>query len=110
MREYLCNMYPTLRNKCAVHSSGEVQVGGSELWIRLENILHDTGSISANYISLHLVDRYRKELGNKIRKKIRRVTLAEKDNTVETSEELTLTIRFIEDMGAKRTFIYTGNL
>jgi hypothetical protein len=102
-------MYPTLRNKCAVHSSGEVQVGGNNESILVENILHDTESISTNYINLHLVDTYRKELENKIRKKTQRVRLAEKDNTVETTEEITMTICFTDETDKKRVFKYTGN-
>ncbi len=30
MRDYLCNMYPVLRTKCAVHSCGEVLVDNSK--------------------------------------------------------------------------------
>ncbi len=52
MRDYLCNMYPVLRTKCAVHACGEILVDNSKKpWIMVDNILYDTGSISANYIS-----------------------------------------------------------
>jgi hypothetical protein len=107
MRDNLCNVYPVLRTKCAVHSCGELQLGSSE-WIMLENILHDTGSISANYISKQLVDRYRIQLKDKIRKRNHYVTLAEKGNTVTTNEEVYITLRFTEEKGSKRTFKYTG--
>ena len=30
MRDYLCNMYPVLRTKCAVHSCGEILVDNSK--------------------------------------------------------------------------------
>ncbi len=32
MRDYLCNMYPVLRTKCAVHSCGEILVDKKQ-WI-----------------------------------------------------------------------------
>jgi len=107
MRDNLCNVYPVLRTKCAVHSSGEVQLGYDN-WIKLENILHDTGSISANYISRQIVDRHRKELKDKIRNRNHHVTLAEKGNTVTTTEEVYLTLRFVESNGQRRTFKYSG--
>ncbi len=83
MRDYLCNMYPVLRTMCAVHSCGEILlVNSKKQLIMVDNILHDIGSISANYISKSIVDSFREKLRDKIEKKERNVTLAEKGNVV----------------------------
>lgn len=107
MRETLCNVYPVLRAKCAVHSTGELQIGIKD-WLKLDNILFDTGSITANYISQQVVDKHRAKLQDRIRNKSHYVTLADKGHTVTTSEEVFLTLKFAEETGSKRTYKYSG--
>jgi hypothetical protein len=92
MREHLCVAYPSLVSKSGVHSVGKLLLDNSNKVV--PDILFDSGSLSANYVSSTLVDSIRDKLRGKIRTSRRKIHLAAKDSAVETSEEVELTFVF----------------
>ena len=90
--------FPEVEYIDKIHRSGEVVLYG-EPSIHVCRALFDTGALSANYISQELVDKHRGSLGSCIRRAKGHVCLGDNETTVEVSETLVVTVRFVGQDG-----------
>jgi hypothetical protein len=89
----LMNLYPEIRSLSAMHTSGECILNCVDKVV-VERVLFDTGSLSANYVSLSFIQRYKNQLKSKPVKYASRVYLASRNNMVEATEAITLILHF----------------
>jgi hypothetical protein len=89
----LMNVHPELRTFSAMHTSGKCVLNFKNKVV-VERVLFDTGSLSANYVSLNFVKKHGAQLDSKPIKCNFRVFLASRNNVVEATESIQLTMQF----------------